>query len=247
MAIDFFARDPDAQILHVTHDRSTSVVRRVDEYAHSRAMLDDLDIRASDLLQSNGLVWVEGPSDRIYFRRWVDLWSEGKIREGIHYQCLFYGGKLLKHISCDDPGSDQSRVEILATNRNAIILIDSDLKVENKPLPKTKARIVAEMERIGGISWVTYGKEIENYLPIELLSAAAGIAVGPLRRDQVVWRAIDRVQKGQGAKFERDKVKFAEDMAAQLSRSHLQTTYDLGARLTDVCARIRQWNGGSVA
>ena len=33
-------------------------------------MLNDLDVRASDLLQSNGIIWVEGPSDRIYIKRW---------------------------------------------------------------------------------------------------------------------------------------------------------------------------------
>ena len=41
---------------------------QVDTYRDSCHILDDLEARASDLLQANGIVWVEGPSDRIYFK-----------------------------------------------------------------------------------------------------------------------------------------------------------------------------------
>ena len=32
-------------------------------------LVDDLGIKASDILQSNGIIWVEGPSDRIYINK----------------------------------------------------------------------------------------------------------------------------------------------------------------------------------
>lgn len=32
-------------------------------------LLDDLGFKASDLLQSNCVIWVEGPSDRIYIKK----------------------------------------------------------------------------------------------------------------------------------------------------------------------------------
>ena len=32
-------------------------------------VLSNLGIRASELLQSNGVIWVEGPSDRVYIKR----------------------------------------------------------------------------------------------------------------------------------------------------------------------------------
>jgi putative ATP-dependent endonuclease of the OLD family len=94
VAIDLFASDDQAQILHVTHDGKRASVRTVKTYIENCGVLDDLDIRASDLLQSNGIVWVEGPTDRLYFNHWIDVWTDRKLKEGTHYQCVFYGGRL---------------------------------------------------------------------------------------------------------------------------------------------------------
>ena len=67
--IDLLSRRNEAQIVHVTHSGQTARARRVTTYVDNRGVLDDLDVRASDLLQANGIVWVEGPSDRLYFNR----------------------------------------------------------------------------------------------------------------------------------------------------------------------------------
>lgn len=166
VTIDLFARDDAAQILHVTHDGKCASVKRATTYVENRGILDDLDVRASDLLQSNGIVWVEGPSDRLYFNRWVEIWSDGKIKEGSHYQCVYYGGRLLAHLSAADPDVDSDDViKILRVNRNAILIIDSDRSSENESLNATKQRLITEIEKIGGMAWVTAGREIENYLP----------------------------------------------------------------------------------
>lgn len=54
-----------------------------------------MDVKASDILQSNGIIWVEGPSDRIYLKRWLELFTPNEYEEGKHYQFLYYGGRLL--------------------------------------------------------------------------------------------------------------------------------------------------------
>ena len=96
VVIDLFSGDLEAQILHVTHDGVSATVNALsDHLGHSR-VLDDLDVRASDLLQSNGVVWVEGPSDRVYVNRYLQLLFGDRFREGAHYQCVFYGGRLLR-------------------------------------------------------------------------------------------------------------------------------------------------------
>jgi AAA15 family ATPase/GTPase len=61
VVIDLFGTDRLAQILHVTHDRTCARVQTISTYLHKRNVLQDLEIRASDLLQSNVVVWVEGP------------------------------------------------------------------------------------------------------------------------------------------------------------------------------------------
>jgi len=135
VAIDLFANENNCQILHVTHDRKSASVKPVVTYVDNKGILDDLDIRASDLLQANGIVWVEGPSDRLYFNHWIEVFSDGKIKEGAHYQCVFYGGRLLAHLSATDPDLNlDDVVKILRVNRNAIVLIDSDRRKKDEPI-----------------------------------------------------------------------------------------------------------------
>lgn len=243
VAIDFFSKDEHSQIIHVSHDRKESRVQQVRAYEENRAVLDDLDIRASDMLQANGLVWLEGPSDRLYFRRWVEIWSEGRLIEGIHYQCLFYGGRLLKHISCDEPACDPARVQILTVNRNALIMLDSDLRSEGQALPETKKRILAEFARLDGVAWVTAGKEIENYLPEAVLSEVVGVTVPYVSETGTVWEVLNGIQAGLGERHKRAKVELAEAVVPRLTRDHLEHRLDLALELPRVCEQIAKWNG----
>ncbi len=63
--INIFARDEDAQIVHVAHNGQSSSVKTVITPSDNRNILDHLEVRASDLLQANCVVWVEGPSDAV--------------------------------------------------------------------------------------------------------------------------------------------------------------------------------------
>lgn len=244
VAIDLFASDDRAQILHVTHDGRCASVKRTITYVDNRGILDDLDIRASDLLQANGIVWLEGPSDRLYFNRWIDLWSDGKIKEGAHYQCVYYGGRLLAHLSANDPQIDPDEtVKILKVNRNAILLIDSDQKKEGEPINQTKKRLLSEIEGVGGIGWVTVGKEIENYIPKAAIGALYGSATAPdCGRYEHFADYLDRFRKGEGLKYSRNKVLFAERVTPRITKENM-ATLDLNQRLEEVCKRIKAWNG----
>ena len=141
--IDMLGHSSSAQIIHVTHSGGAAKARRVSTYVENRGILDDLDIRASDLLQANGIVWVEGPSDKLYFNRWIGLVTEGALEEGTHYQCVFYGGRLLAHLTgvqpFDTTDHDQA-VRIFRVNRNAIVLMDSDKSTPDAEINRTKMR-----------------------------------------------------------------------------------------------------------
>ncbi len=66
-------------------------------------ILDDLGVMSGDLVQANGLIWVEGPSDRIYIRTWMESLSRSRGQpapiERVHYAFVSYGGTLLNHLS----------------------------------------------------------------------------------------------------------------------------------------------------
>jgi len=245
VVIDLFSSDPEAQLIHTVHDGRKATVRRVEAYVQRKGILDDLDVRASDLLQSNGVVWVEGPSDRLYFNRWIQLWSNDKLREGAHYQCVFYGGRLLAHLYAGVQEEERDDlIRMLSVNRNAIILIDSDKRNQAGRLNTTKKRIRQEIESIDGICWITKGREIENYIPRSALAALYdGSSPEQSERYQSFSDYLDQIEGGEGAKFLSNKVLFAERISRHLSKENIRPILDLEERLTQVCERIRKWNG----
>jgi len=243
--IDMFSRDNKAQILHTTHDGTKAIARRAETYVDNRGICDDLGIRASDLLQANSIFWVEGPSDRLYVNRWIDLWSNGELKEGIHYQCMFYGGRLLAHISALDPEKKLTdAVPILRLNRNAIFLMDSDKKTSSGEIDSTKSRIAKEITDIGGLAWVTDGREVENYIPPEAIAKHYEKSPqSPLGKYEDLAEYLDKnIGEDEGKRFEKAKVEFAATICPMLSKDNLQSILDLPARLTEICEKIKAWN-----
>ncbi|MHC4808619.1 MAG: ATP-dependent nuclease [Planctomycetota bacterium] len=243
--IDFFSNDKLAQVIHLTHDRTAAQARTVRTYFENKGILDDLDIRASDILQSNGIVWIEGPSDRLYFNRWIELFTDGEFREGAHYQCVPYGGRLLAHLSARDPDIDLDEViKILRVNRNAVILIDSDKRNAKGRLNETKRRIRDEVRDVGGMPWITKGREIENYIPASAVERMFGKAnLRPIGQFQDFSKYLDRIETGAGERFKRSKVLFAERICSNFETNDSLSILDLREQLAAVVKRIGRWNG----
>ena len=62
----FLSRPKESRITHLWPDKGETRNRLVETPAHVLQVLNDLGIRAADILQANFVLWVEGPSDRIY-------------------------------------------------------------------------------------------------------------------------------------------------------------------------------------
>ena len=243
--IDLFSNDKEAQIIHTLHDGKKATANRVEAYVQRKEILDDLDIRASDLLQSNGVVWVEGPSDRLYFNRWIEIWSKGELREGAHYQCVFYGGRLQSHLTARIGEDERNKlIKILLVNRNAIFLTDSDRQYPRERLNATKQRIRKEINDIRAIFWATKGKEIENYIPNDAVALLYEKNIDQqIGQYQPFSDYLERmIKKGEGKKFLSNKVLFAEKICQHLSRENLIPILDLEERLNEVCKHIKKWN-----
>lgn len=159
-----------ATIYAVHHDGKASSCDGIADGTNRARVCRDLGYLASDLVQTNCVIWVEGPSDRYYVRHWIRT-VDSTVTEGLHYSIMFYGGRLLSHLSPDDPDV-QDFISLRRLNRSVAILIDSDKKAPRAGINATKARIVKSIEEIGGYGWVTAGREIENYLPEDVRNAA---------------------------------------------------------------------------
>ncbi len=172
-----FIDTSDASVFHVRQVNGVTEIESAITAGHRVELLKDLGYKASDLLQANAVVWVEGPSDRIYLKRWIAI-ANPALKEGVHYSIMFYGGRLLSHLRADRPESPdediEALIEVRRVNQNLAIVIDSDKKREADVINSTKRRIVEETFNHGGIAWVTQGREIENYVPKEVMDAALG-------------------------------------------------------------------------
>lgn len=163
-----------ACVLHVQHSPTEgTLVRQAATFQAVSDLCNDLGYRPSDLIQSNAVIWVEGPSDRIYVNHWLALVAPGAFVEGIHYSVMFYGGALLNHLTADDPSVEEF-ISLRRLNRHSSIIIDSDKSSPSRHINPTKKRIETEFSRTGmpGIAWITTCRTIENYVPVETLKCA---------------------------------------------------------------------------
>ena len=134
------------------------------------AICVDLGYRASDIVQANAVIWVEGPSDRIYLKHWINV-AAPQLVEGIHYSIMFYGGRLLSHLSADDEEITEF-IKLRDLNRHLAIVMDSDKPSPHARINSTKQRLKDEFSRGRGVAWVTKGREIENYIMYNRLQRA---------------------------------------------------------------------------
>ena len=160
---------PGAEVYHITLRNGASLVDQVTSDKERSTVCEDLGYHPSDLLQTNCVVWVEGPSDRIYLNWWIAA-MDAELVEGIHYSIMFYGGRLASHLSGDDPdGFVNDFISLRRLNRRGVILIDSDRPKKGAALNRTKLRLRDKFNNKPGHAWITEGREIENYLNPELL------------------------------------------------------------------------------
>ena len=149
----------NSEVFRLEHDSTQSSVKRCSTSRDFRSVLDLLDVRASDILQANVVIWVEGPTDRLFLKHCLDLLHPG-LNEGIEYQIVYYGGRLRSHITFDQ---DSGLIDLLRLSRHAMMVCDSDRTGPEDKLDDSKTRLKMECVDAGGLYWTTDGREIENY------------------------------------------------------------------------------------
>jgi len=161
-------------IFHVSRHDGASEVRYAGSASERSAICADLGYRPSDLVQTNAIIWVEGPSDRIYIKHWIEALAPGEFIEGTHYSIMFYGGGLLNSLSPLDLEEVDEFISLRKLNRYMAVVIDSDKKSARATLNASKRRVIDELGKDAktSLAWVTAGYTIENYVPEGVLSQA---------------------------------------------------------------------------
>jgi predicted ATPase len=215
-------------------------VRKVDQPHYGR-ILDGLGVRPSQILQTNAVLWVEGPTDRIYITKWIQLWSRGKLVEGRDYECFPYGGSLLRHIVLDSQGRTTISL-LISLARNSIVVMDSDKPESDSKIDPLKVDVCRQCEASGGFGWITSGRAIENYLTSDALLRAGYIPPSDMNLYLDLPKALARSNRARSNRVKSiDKVELARSTTASAIRSDLECQESLANQLTKVCTLLERW------
>jgi hypothetical protein len=179
-------RDPgtkEAIIYNVELINGYTHVARIPSEQDLYDVLLNIGNEPSDLLLANCVIWVEGPSDRVYINKWLDLFCRDKNVtrpiEKYDYTFAYYSGACLKHYSFEtdeEKAADFGRLlNFLPLSRRPFVIMDSDLleKVEGELVgdlgKQHKLRVIEECKGLGKEYWITEGREIENYLDLSVI------------------------------------------------------------------------------
>lgn len=233
VSINCFFGKEKASIYHVYKEGVISKLELVESSLEKIKILDDLDVRASDLLQTNGIIWVEGPSDRIYINKWISLLDKD-LKENVHYSFAYYGGKLLSHYTVSE---NEGLLNILLTNRNSCIVIDSDKRTKEEKINSTKQRIKDEFEKNNLFCWITAGKEIENYIPRKAVNDLCGSNYKQIG----IYELFPEYIKEHDGNFSSHKVEFANEITQYISSENYEVL-DCKEKVEHIVQLIKKWN-----
>lgn len=223
IAIDLFSREKSVHFYKTEKISDGYQIVQISSFDESIEVIDELGIKASDLLQANGIIWVEGPSDRIYIKNWLNMLYPGRFEEGKDYQFVYYGGRLLAHYTACNPTDEEvdNYINVLAVNTKAFFVMDSDKSTVREHIARRKQHIIEKLDEKHILYWITTGREIENYLDLSEYD----------------------IQLGQFGKLEEkihnvDKIDFAKHHYEEVDFNK----YNLKDSLTLLANEIAKWN-----
>lgn len=232
-----------ANVFHLTLSEGSTQVAVASSADERFEVCDDLGYQASDLLQTNAVIWVEGPSDRTYVRHWISI-LDPDLMEHVDYSIMFFGGALMSHLSGLNPDLLEKSVHQLISlrrlNQHMFLVIDSDKTKPRAQLNATKKRLISEM-RGGDDAWVTKGYTVENYVPADLLNSCVK-EVHPRATPSWAGDIFVNPLRDIGLKSEASKAAIARAVVARWDSS-TEMDADLASHLRRLVAFIRRANG----
>lgn len=225
----------NTSIYHVQNDGIKSIIFNANQTAKTFTILNDLGYQSSDILQSNGIIWVEGPSDRTFLLKWINL-IDNSLIEGLHFSIMFYGGRLLSHLSFENDKVINELIPLLKLNRNAYVVMDRDGFSNKAKINQTKTRIKNELGDRN--SWITKGREIENYISETTLKK--WLQVDKIKTDSNT-KLEEIISKVSVKKYDTGKSKYSIEIAKHIEIHDLEIL-DLKLKMNQLIKNIKIWN-----
>jgi hypothetical protein len=224
-----------AAVFHVRPVDGWTTIQSVKTPTERFEICRTLGYHASDLLQSNAVIWVEGPSDRIYLLEWLRQ-KAPDLREGYQFSVMFYGGRLLSSLSASEEDVKEF-IHLRRLNRNFAVIMDSDKTSPRAKVNATKERIVAELGSGEGVAWISAVRTVENYVRLDAWQAAVA-SVHPTAKPS--WNGKKFSDPFGGLPRSPDKVRIAEQLVK--SGQLRIDVHDLPEKLEELVKMIRRAN-----
>ena len=134
------------------------------------SLLNVLGVRNSSVFLSNCSIWVEGITDRLYLKHYLNLYFKkygisGAFRENIDYTFIEYGGGNIVHFNFEDEDSADD-INVKYINNRIFLIVDND---NTKPGSTKDNRKVHLKGILGDNFYELPVTEIENLLPQETI------------------------------------------------------------------------------
>ena len=169
--IDIINENDDVKLYKFKKKKDKKVITEVNnDYV---SILNELGIRSSSIFLSNCTIWVEGISDRIYLKKYLELYfketeRENYYKENIHYSFVEYSGGNLPHWNFNPKIDSADQINVNWLSNNAFLIVDND-DTASKPNSKKHLR-KQELQTILGNQYYELGsREIENLISLEIL------------------------------------------------------------------------------
>ncbi|MDD5773995.1 MAG: AAA family ATPase [bacterium] len=146
--------------------------------SRERNTLKELGVQNSSVFLSNATIWVEGITDRLYLRKYMDKFKKEiassdkeylekikNFKEDYHYSFVEYQGSNITHWTFD--GEEQDKIDVNSLCAQCFLIADGD--IEEKGTRKANLGIA-----LGDRFEILKCKEIENLIPEEIVRVVAG-------------------------------------------------------------------------
>lgn len=161
------------------------------------SILSLLGVKNSSVFLSNCTVWVEGITDRIYLRKYLEIYQKDKgihFLEDIHFSFVEYGGNNITHWSfLDDEDPEHKNIYVDRLCGRLFLITDSDCAGFNrngkppKKATKKSLRFLQLKERLGDDRFYCLKcREVENLLTPQVLASVVGEYEGRII-DSIIW------------------------------------------------------------
>lgn len=135
--------------------------------------------KASSIYNSNCTIWVEGITDRLYMKKYLEMYEKSlsnenknskKIREDIEYSFVEYSGNNIEHWNFFEENEDGTeKINARFLNANIFLITDNDFPKEDN---KKYKRLKLLEEKLGNNFYKLQCREIENLLTENIIKKA---------------------------------------------------------------------------